>query len=360
MGASLPFLFEMTSSIFLDFRGFVLFFLLLGSGYCLVAQQRFTIVSYNVENLFDTIPSTRWDDREYLPTARKGWTAERMKRKCHQLAEVISHATAWDIPALIALQEVESVEALEQLAHHTLLRGGNYKTICATGSDHRGSHVALLYDADRFAVEQTEEWPLRITPDSIYPTRNLLFVSGRLPSAAPLSLIVCHLPSRRGGATAEAARAALIEMLRMRTDSLLMANPEQSIVVVGDFNATPEDGLTDSWAASYHTYLSQSDSLAMVDLTPPFTDEQLKTMPPGSYYYRGYWERIDRLFVSRTLLTETRYPRLELETVRIALPPQKYMHESPAPWGRPRRTYGGDSYLAGPSDHLPLVATLLY
>ena len=103
MGASLPFLFEMTSSIFLDFRGFVLFFLLLGSGYCLVAQQRFTIVSYNVENLFDTIPSTRWDDREYLPTARKGWTAERMKRKCHQLAEVISYATAWDIPALIAL-----------------------------------------------------------------------------------------------------------------------------------------------------------------------------------------------------------------------------------------------------------------
>lgn len=149
-------------------------------------------------------------------------------------------------------------------------------------------------------------------------------------------------------------------MLRTRTDSLLRANPEQSIVVVGDFNATPEDGLTDSWAASYHTYRSQNDSLAMVDLTPPFTDEQLKTMPPGSYYYRGYWERIDRLFVSRTLLTETRYPRLELETVRIALPPQKYMHESPAPWGRPRRTYGGDSYLAGPSDHLPLVATLLY
>ena len=360
MGASLPFLFEMTSSIFLDFRRFVLFCLLLGSGYCLVAQQRFTIVSYNVENLFDTIPSTRWDDREYLPTARKGWTAERMKRKCHQLAEVISHATAWDIPALIALQEVESVEALEQLAHHTLLRGGNYKTICATGSDHRGSHVALLYDADRFAVEQTEEWPLCITPDSIYPTRNLLFVSGRLPSAAPLSLIVCHLPSRRGGATAEVARATLIEMLRMRTDSLLMANPEQSIVVVGDFNATPEDGLTDSWATSYQVYLSQGDSLAMVDLTPPFTDEQLKMMPPGSYYYRGYWERIDRLFVSRTLLIETRYPRLELETVRIALPPQKYMHESPAPWGRPRRTYGGDSYLAGPSDHLPLVPTLLY
>ena len=129
MGASLPFLFEMTSSIFVRFRGFVLLLFLLGSGCCLVAQQRFTIVSYNVENLFDTIPSTRWDDREYLPTARKGWTAERMKRKCHQLAEVISHATAWDIPALIALQEVESVEALEQLAHHTLLRGSNYLSL---------------------------------------------------------------------------------------------------------------------------------------------------------------------------------------------------------------------------------------
>ena len=360
MGASLPFLFEMTYSVVVRFRWLMLFFLLLCGTHHLVAQQRLTFVSYNVENLFDTIPSTRWDDREYLPTAHKGWTASRMKRKCRQLAEVISHVTAWDIPALIALQEVESVEALEQLAHHTLLRGGNYKIICATGSDRRGSHVALLYDADCFAVEQTEEWPLRITPDSVYPTRNLLFVSGRLPSTARLSLIVCHLPSRRGGATAEAARAALIDMLRMRTDSLLTADPEQSVVVLGDFNATPEDGLTDSWALPYQAYLSQTDSLAMVDLTPPFTDEQLKTMPPGSYYYRGYWERIDRLFVSRTLLNETRYPRLELETVRIALPPQKYMHETPVPWGRPRRTYGGDSYLGGPSDHLPLVGTILY
>ena len=350
----------MTSSIFLDFRGFVLLLFLLGSGCCLVAQQRFTIVSYNVENLFDTIPSTRWDDREYLPTARKGWTAPRMKRKCRQLAEVISHVTAWDIPAFIALQEVESVEALEQLAHHTLLRSVNYKTICATGSDRRGSHVALLYDADRFALEQTEEWPLRITSDSVYPTRNLLFVSGRLPSAARLSLIVCHLPSRLGGTTAETARATLIKMLRMRTDSLLMADPAQSIIVLGDFNATPEDGLTDSWALPYAAYRSQVDSLAMVDLTPPFTDEQLETMPPGSYYYRGYWERIDRLFVSRSLLTESHYPHIELETVRIALPPQQYMHETPAPWGRPRRTYGGDSYLGGPSDHLPLVGTLLY
>ena len=146
----------------------------------------------------------------------------------------------------------------------------------------------------------------------------------------------------------------------MRADSLLTADPEQNIIVLGDFNATPEDGLTDSWALPYAACRSQADSLAMVDLTPPFTDEQLKTMPPGSYYYRGYWERIDRLFVSRSLLTESCYPHIELETVRIALPPQQYMHETPAPWGRPRRTYGGDTYLAGPSDHLPLVGTLLY
>ena len=360
MGASLPFLSEMTCSVVVRLRWLMLLFLLLCGTLHLVAQQRFTFVSYNVENLFDTIPSTRWDDREYLPTSRKGWTAPRMKRKCHQLAEVISHVTAWDIPALIALQEVESVEALEQLAQHTLLSSANYKTICATGSDRRGSHVALLYDADRFALEQTEEWPLRIPPDSVYPTRNLLFVSGRLPSAARLSLIVCHLPSRRGGGTAEEARVALIKMLRMRTDSLLTADPAQSIIVLGDFNATPEDGLTDCWALPYQSYQSQVDSLAMVDLTPPFTDEQLKTMPPGSYYYRGYWERIDRLFVSRSLLPESHYPHIELETVRIALPPHQYMYETPAPWGRPRRTYGGDTYLAGPSDHLPLVGTLLY
>lgn len=72
MGASLPFRSNMTSSIFVRFRGLVLLFLLLGNGYCLIAQQRFTIVSYNVENLFDTIPSTRWDDRSTFPQPAKG------------------------------------------------------------------------------------------------------------------------------------------------------------------------------------------------------------------------------------------------------------------------------------------------
>lgn len=323
------------------------------------AQRSLTFVSYNVENLYDTIPSAVWDDSEYLPTASKEWSAERMKRKCRQIAEVISYVSEWEIPAFIALQEVESLEALELLTERTLLRTAGYSAICGTGSDRRGSHVALLYDSDRYAVEQTEEWSLQIAPDSIYPTRNLLYVSGRLPSGAPLALIICHLPSRRGGAVAERARTAVVDMLRMRTDSLLTRHPELSIIVMGDFNATPEDSLTDSWTASYDGIMQES-SLVMVDLTPPITEASLTKMPAGSYYYQGRWERIDRIFVSRNMLSESRRPHIVLESLRIALPPDKYMHATPAPWGRPRRTYGGDSYLGGPSDHLPLVGSLLY
>lgn len=369
-------------------RHYILALLILLIGYKdLDAQRRLTFVSYNVENLFDTIPSLHWDDREYLPASTKAWTSMRFKRKCKQLAEVISYVSEWEIPALIALQEVESELALEELTHHTILQGGNYKALCSRGSDLRGSHVALLYDADQFAVEEVEEWSLHIGADSIYPTRNLLYVSGRLPSSELLDLIVCHLPSRRGGTAAEVARTAIIDMLRMRTDSLLLANPQRGIIVVGDFNATPEDSLTNKWALPYSIYLAASKDVSlspycsdhsikgmldnsqtcgtpflcggyMIDLTPPLTAERQDLMPPGSYYYKGYWERIDRIFVSSNLLHETGQSHIDPESIRIALPPKQYMYESPSPWGLPRRTYGGDHYLGGPSDHLPLVGTL--
>ena len=38
-------------------------------------ESRFRVATYNVENLFDTIPSPYHDDSEFLPDAAKAWHA---------------------------------------------------------------------------------------------------------------------------------------------------------------------------------------------------------------------------------------------------------------------------------------------
>lgn len=326
------------------------------------AQDRhtLTLVSYNVENFFDTIPSKQWDDSEYLPSGPKAWSGERMIRKAHQIAEVVSHVSEWEWPAIIALQEVESDACLDLLAHRTKLSPVGYRYLCGTGSDERGSHVALLYDPDRFALQHTEEWPLFVSADSVYPTRNLLYARGIMPSGAALSVIVCHLPSRRGGESSARAREQVVAMLRHRTDSLLAVAPTEAIIVLGDFNATPSESLTNDWASPLEVYETTPLRSRMVDLTPPRAHTESQDLPPGSYYYRKQWQAIDRLMVSANLLSDEDLPRVQPDSVHVSLPPKSYLLDKPTPWGRPRRTYGGDHYLGGPSDHLPLVAQIIY
>ena len=40
------------------------------------ARKHFTVVSYNVENLFDTLAQSRFDE-EFTPASKKSWNTER-------------------------------------------------------------------------------------------------------------------------------------------------------------------------------------------------------------------------------------------------------------------------------------------
>ena len=71
------------------------------------AQSGFRIMSYNVENLFDTDDNPDKNDNDFLPSGNHHWTRGRYYHKLQQIAKVISAAGEWNTPALVALCEVE-------------------------------------------------------------------------------------------------------------------------------------------------------------------------------------------------------------------------------------------------------------
>lgn len=60
------------------------------------AQLDFRVMSYNVENLFDTNDNPDKNDNDFLPTGNRHWTRGRYLHKLQQIAKVISAAGEWE------------------------------------------------------------------------------------------------------------------------------------------------------------------------------------------------------------------------------------------------------------------------
>ena len=54
-----------------------------------VAQERFGVAYYDVDKLYDTIPSKFYDDRAYTPNGKLGWNTGRYRRKVENVARVV-------------------------------------------------------------------------------------------------------------------------------------------------------------------------------------------------------------------------------------------------------------------------------
>ena len=51
---------------------------------------RFRVMSYNVENLFDSRHDTLKEDREFLPDAIRHWNYTKYRKKLNNIARVIT------------------------------------------------------------------------------------------------------------------------------------------------------------------------------------------------------------------------------------------------------------------------------
>lgn len=337
------------------------FIFLLTTFFTLKSQVNFRVMSYNVENLFDTVDNPEKEDNEYLPDGNRHWTNGRYYHKLQQIAKVISAAGEWSTPALVGLCEVENDSVLLHLLNRTPLRQQHYRYCMTHGEDTRGINTALLYQRDQFGHIGHTEYPVIFSRNKHKQTRNILHVWGKLVTSDTLDVFVCHFPSRYGGEKeSEPDRFDAARTLRRLCDSLFHCRQTSRIIIMGDFNDTPEDKSTQQILAAHAfnpkqpgNYTDSTQTLYNLYADPHTLNH------PGSHKYQGEWSQLDQIILSGSLLDPNSSIHLVPKSNRIfnasfLLTPDKTWHGV-----RPKRTFYGFKYEAGYSDHLPLITDFL-
>lgn len=308
-----------------------------------------TIAFYNVENLFDTEDDpNNAGDNEFLPSAAKAWTQERYEHKLTNIGNVLQGI---NFPFLVGLSEVENRKVLEDLTAIEALEDQGYQIVHEESPDHRGIDVALLYQADEFVVEEWETFSVTIDDPNIadFTTRDILLVTGKYQENR-LHVLVNHWPSRSGGvAQTEFRRITVAERLVAIIKDIQSQDASARIIVMGDFNDEP----TNKSIADVLNVKTEKTPLAehlLYNCTSELADEG-----EGSYNYQGNWQMLDQIIVSGSLLNKETRPFVENFQVYQS---ESLLFTHPEYGLSPDRTYGGDNYFGGFSDHLPVFVEI--
>jgi hypothetical protein len=325
------------------------------SGFAAVAQDKNPdglVMFYNVENLFDPEDDPHKQDNDFTPSGKNKWTWTLLAKKRNNIAKTIIAIGEGNAPVLVGLCEAENYLVLKHLVEHTPLSKIGYGIVHHDSPDPRGIDVALLYRTDRFNVLQAGFYQVTYESGSSQ-TREILYAKGLYACCDTLHVLVNHWPSKLGGEKqSRPKRMAAALRAKGIADSILQASPAANIILMGDFNDTPEsiplaEGLQ---ALSPHGNPS-ADSLYNLMLP-------LASRGEGSLRYRGKWELIDQFIVSGQLLHPQAALQCRPAAVKVFKAPflleedEKYLGE------KPFRTYQGPIYKGGVSDHLPIVLPL--
>lgn len=221
----------------------------LGILLCLFASQTsasdsLRIVSQNMHRFFDNIDNG--NKRETILSTRK--FQAKIRLTAHKII------TEFELPDIIAVQEVENLNTLNLLIQHiqqsTKLR---YHAILREGNDVSGMNVGFLIQS-KYRVTSINQ---------LFKTNKLKLDKSPLFSRPPLLVQVCeqlncisiinlHLRSMRGirkkssKQRVNAKRLEQASVIARWIDQYQRSHPDNSIIVLGDFNAlTPSDRYVD-------------------------------------------------------------------------------------------------------------------
>jgi hypothetical protein len=317
--------------------------------------QIISVAFYNFENLYDTINDPNKDDEEFLPSGAKNYTGKVYMDKLSKLAEVISKLAIEktpDGPAIIGTAEIENINVLYDLAKQPAVASRNYQPILIDGPDKRGNDPALLYNPKYFTPIKTTNLfvPIKRDGDTAY-TRDILYVKGLLMNEM-VHIFVNHWPSRRGGEDASAPlRAIAAGVCREVIDSILDANDESKILVLGDFN---DDPMSPSIKKTLRANKEMED-LNVAELYNPFAAYYLEGI--GTLAWNDAWNLFDQVMMSTGWLNknQTGFFFNKAEVFNRSFLTQKTGNFK----GYPYRCYIGNEYTGGYSDHFPVLTYYL-
>ncbi len=207
------------------------------------AAEPLRVLSQNMNRLFDDV-----DDGNNEKVLSSGRFRNRVKTAASKLGD------HYGLPHIIALQEVENLNVLEQVAAEIWQRyRARYRLVLIPGQDVSGINLAYLV---RFGIEIRKVDQL-FRDETSSPGGHPLF------SRPPLYLEACHLENcltllnlhlRSMRSIDSVSRGSWVRRKRLRqaetiatwSDHLQNSNPRLSLLILGDLNAlTPSDDYVD-------------------------------------------------------------------------------------------------------------------
>jgi len=183
------------------------------------AKGDVTVMSFNVQNLFDNVDDPGKDDKAYLPLAAKqneahiaacngieveswrdeclylDWSDEALEFKLGVVAESIRQVNHGRGADIIALQEVENLDVLERLRTEYLEDLGYFPAILVEGTDTRGIDVAFLSRLPLAAEPELHPLLFPEFPDRQGDTRGVLQADFTMPDGSILTGFSVHFPA---------------------------------------------------------------------------------------------------------------------------------------------------------------------
>jgi hypothetical protein len=351
------------------------------------------IAFWNLQNLFDTVPSDIAADLGFTP--EQGWTQAVFQQKITNLAAAIRLMFAGEMPDLLGICEIETKALAEQLINLIDPAGlKQYRVAHVDSPDIRGIDTSLIYSANVF---EPAGQPVGHLIFLRYPTRDIFQVPLRvLANGAELMVLVNHWPSRRQGQyetepfrltvanhcgrlvddVLKVSRAEFL-LLPDAVDSLTALNRRwnRNVLLMGDFNDEP-------FTRSMLSYLQASSGTDKLEepirkaggSNLPDAESYLRRQAflyncmwpvlgrpdEGTYYYSdstNTMNLLDQFIISRGLYYGSAGLRFDLPSVEVFRPELIRTGGK----GRPKAfsfTTTGQVLVSGYSDHFPILSRL--
>lgn len=326
-----------------------------------LGPERVIVMTYNVENLFDTKHDAGKLDYTYLPEELKStaehkarcaeiewdkwrheclswdWSEDLLKLKLERVAAAILQGGGGKGPDILILQEVENLPLLERLRTEYLRAAGYGPGILVEGDDIRGIDVAMLSRLKPSGGPVLHKIPFSgMTAAQLRDSRGILEASFSLPDGEIVTVFGVHFPAPFHPRKFRVQALAALEALRKGLPEGRMA------AAGGDFNISYAEDLDHRMLDTYASSWLVSHRFGCAGCL-------------GSNYYGGKdeWSFLDMILLTPDLRPEAGGKWVALkDSVRVAngAPHQKHKDGTPARFDAHHR--------AGVSDHWPVALTL--
>ena len=296
---------------------------------------------------------------EFTPKSGKNYTYKIYKQKLENEAKVISEmgrAYTGTAPVVVGLIEVENRQVVEDLVKEPALAKYDYGVVHYNSYDYRGIDVAFIYQKRRFTPSKSWKKEVKVFGDNGNReyTRDILVLTGFLDNEK-VAFFLNHWPSRRGGEAASLPkRNAAAAILKKEMDSVRSLDPSTKLFAMGDFNDDPISPSLKNYLKAVGNPKDLNEENHYLNLMYPLYKKGV-----ASLAYQDAPNLFDQIIVSSNLYSPNNELRKDYSVFKAEVFAPAYLVNKEGNYkGYPFRSWNGDQFTGGYSDHFPAFVVL--